>query len=334
MESLREAVRQHAREHAFSGVVRVDRPGESSYVEAFGLADRALGVANTPETRFGIASGTKTLTALTVLSLVADDALTLDTRARALLGADLPEIDDAVTVEHLLAHRSGIGDYVDEEDGDLEATDYLLDIPVHRFVTAEDYLPALAGFPQKFPPGSAFAYCNSGYVVLALLAERATGTTFADLVADRVCRLAGLTHTAFLRSDELPGDAAKGYLHADGLRSNVLHLPVRGSGDGGIYTTVDDVHLLWDAALAGRVVPIAWVREMSRPRSDVPREERRYGWGLWLDLEGDGLMMEGMDAGVSFFSRREPSDGTTWTVVSNTTEGAWPLVTLLEALLP
>jgi CubicO group peptidase (beta-lactamase class C family) len=79
--------------------------------KAFGLADRAHEIANTVDTVFAIASGTKGFTALTVMSLVQDGAISLSTTARSVLGGDLPLIDDAVTVEHLLAHRSGIGDY-------------------------------------------------------------------------------------------------------------------------------------------------------------------------------------------------------------------------------
>jgi CubicO group peptidase (beta-lactamase class C family) len=69
------------------------------------------------------------------MSLVADGALELGTTARSLLRDDLPFIDDGVTVEHLLAHRSGIGDYLDEEDGDLDLTAHLLTVPVHRLAS-------------------------------------------------------------------------------------------------------------------------------------------------------------------------------------------------------
>ena len=74
----------------------------------------------------------------------------------------------------------------------------------------------LDGHPVKFAPGERFSYCNSGYVVLALIAERATGEPFHELVRRRVCEPAGMLDTAFLRSDELPGRAALGYLAADG----------------------------------------------------------------------------------------------------------------------
>ena len=70
---------------------------------------------------------------------------------------------------------------------------------------------------------------------------------FHDLVDQRVCLPAGMTATSFLRSDELPGRAAVGYLDDEVLRTNVLHLPVRSNRDGGIFTTAADVHALWDA---------------------------------------------------------------------------------------
>ena len=184
------------------------------------------------------------------MRLVEDGVLALDTRARELLRDDLPLIDDAVTIEHLLAHRSGIGDYLDEsEEMDLDA--HLMPVPVHQLDTAESYLAVLGGFPQAFAPGTDFAYCNGGFVVLALLAERAAGVPFHDLVQRHVIDRAGLTRTAYLRSDALPGDAALGYLHpaghVDELRTNVLHLPVVGGGDGGIFTTAADVVTLWQA---------------------------------------------------------------------------------------
>jgi CubicO group peptidase (beta-lactamase class C family) len=330
-----EQVEQLAVDTGFSGVVRVDLEGETVLARAFGSAHRALGVSNTVDTAFGLASGSKVHTALAVLSLVEDGLLGLDTTARSLLGADLPLIGDDVTVEHLLAHRSGIGDYLDEEAGG-EITDYAMPVPVHTLVDTEDFLAVLDGFPPAFAAGTAFSYCNGGYVVLALIAERASGTPFHDLVRQRVCEPAGLTATAYHRSDELPPEAALGYLWADRPRTNLLHLPVRGTGDGGAYATVADVHALWEALFAGRIVPDRWVAEMVRPRStSASARAPRYGLGLWLHpTRGGGAALEGYDAGASFRSVRDEAAGLVHTVVSNTSEGAWPLAWALEAALP
>jgi CubicO group peptidase (beta-lactamase class C family) len=332
METLEHEVDRIAADTEFSGVVRVDRGDDIDLVKAYGFAHRALHVANTIDTQFGLASGVKCMTALTVVSLIEDGHLELSTPARKLLGTDLPLIDDAVTVEHLLAHRSGIGDYLDEDE-DHEISDYPMPVPVHQLLDTEQYLVVLEGHPQKFEPGQQFSYCNGGFVVLALIAERATGVPFHELVQQRVCRPAGLSDTAFLRSDELPGRAAMGYIGIDGvMRSNILHLPVRGNGDGGIYSTVADIHSFWLAFFAGAIVSREWVEEMVRPRS-IESDTVRYGLGFWLAGAGDGVRLEGYDAGVSFRSWHHPASRLTHTVISNTSDGAWPMTRALYARL-
>jgi CubicO group peptidase (beta-lactamase class C family) len=280
----------------FSGVVRI---GDEAW--AFGHADRAHEIPNTVDTQFAIASGTKGFTAL-----VAVQTLPLDLPARELLGDDLPLVDDRVTVEQLLRHTSGVGDYLDEEvHDDFEA--YLMPVPVHELATTEDYLTVLGGHAQKFTPGERFSYSNGGFVVLALLAERATGRAFHDLVHELVCKPAGMTDTAFLRSDALPGRAAIGYL-ADG-RTNVFHLPVRGNGDGGIYTTAEDVARFW-----------AWFEQ--HEWFERMTSGSRYGLGFWLDP----LRLVGADAGVAF----ESTHGK-YTLLANEAAGAWPVARALRA---
>jgi CubicO group peptidase (beta-lactamase class C family) len=331
MEDLAGEVDRLARERGLHGVVAVRGFAGGDIVRAYGLAHRALGVPNTVDTQFAIASGAKGFTALAVMSLVEHGALRLNTPARSLLGADLPLVDDEVTIEHLLAHRSGIGDYLDESRGG-QVTDYVLSVPLHRLAETEAFLPAIDGHPQVFPPGERFAYNNGAFVLLALLAERASGVPFHDLVGARVCEPAGLIHTGFLRSDELPGSAALGYLAEDHDRTNVLHLPVRGNGDGGIYSTVADLARFWDALFAGRIVSDAAVAAMTAPYSDVPQKRKRYGLGFGLHAATSAVILEGYDAGVSFRSTHDPVTGRTVTVIANTSEGAWPLVSRLQSL--
>ena len=319
-------------DEGLSGVVRVDVDGSLAVQRAYGLAHRGLGVPTTVDTQFAIASGAKGLTALTVMSLVEGGELGLDTTARSVLGPDLRLIDDRVTVEQLLAHRSGIGDYLDEDEM-ADNNDYVLTVPVHELATTEQFLAVLDGHPMKYQPGERFNYCNGGYMVLALLAERASGVHFHDLVEQRVCRPAGMTDTSFLRSDELPGRAAVGYLDDEGLRTNVLHLPVRGNGDGGIYTTAADVHALWDALFAGRIVSPDTVAEMVRPRSDVPEESMRYGLGFWLYDSSAAVSLHGFDAGAGFVSVHDLGHRFTYTVLSNKSRGAWPVSQRLDQLL-
>ncbi len=331
MDELERELDAIAVEAAFSGVVRVDRADQIVVAKAYGLAHRGYEIPNEVDTRLAIASGAKGLTALTIVSLIEDGVLELSTSARSLLGRELPLIGDEVTVEQLLAHRSGIGDYLDEES-DLDIDDYLMPVPVHELATTEQYVVALDGHPTKFAPDERFSYCNGGYVVLALIAERVSGVPFHELVIERVCVPAGMPDTEFLRSDKLPRRTALGYLQThQASRTNVFHLPVRGSGDGGIYSTAADFRSLWTAFFAGRIVSLNWVEQMVRPRSDA--ETKRYGLGFWLHSSTDTVILEGMDAGVSFRSLHDPRSDVTHTVISNTTEGAWPITRLLSERL-
>jgi CubicO group peptidase (beta-lactamase class C family) len=332
MDPLQRDVERAASDHAFSGVVRVDRGDDVVFEGAYGLADRAHGIPNTPGTVFGLASGAKGFTALTVMSLVTEDRLSLTTLVREVLGEDLPLIDDAVTVEQLLTHRSGIGDYFDE-DIERPITDHVLTVPVNELDTTEAFLRVLDGYPMKFAPGERFSYCNGSFVVLALIAERVAGVPFHDLVVERVCDPAGMADTRFLRSDELPGNVAFGYLDDEGLRTNVFHLPVRGSGDGGIWSTTADIAALWRALFDGAIVPPDVVTEMVRPHTDALDHEARYGLGFWLHATRDLVELHGYDAGVSFRSVHDPSERVTHTVISNTSEGTWPISERLDELV-
>ena len=329
MQPLEDLIDVAAEARGFSGVVRVDQRGRTEVAKAYGYADRAYGMPNTIETLFGTASATKTFTALTVMALVEEGQLALSTTARSLLGDDLPEIADDVTVEHLLAHRSGIGDYFDENGLD-DMTGYVVPVPVHQLATPEEYLKVLTGHPTVSSAGESFAYNNGGYVVLALLVERASGAGYHEQVRRCVFDPAGMSATAFLRSDELPSRAARGYLSRDGLRTNVLHLPVVGVGDGGAYSTAPDLHRLWEAlALPADRLPGDGGVDGHSP-SDWPEESRRYGLGFHLHESGDAAWLEGYDAGVSFTSLHEPQQDVTYTVISNWTDGAWPIVALLN----
>ena len=334
MGALETTVDDVARESGFSGVVRVDLPGGRGLERAYGLADRRHGLQMTTDTRLAIASGSKAFTALVVMSLIDDGLLQLSTKARAVLGEDLPLIDDAVTVEHLLSHRSGIGDYLDEDADDLP--EYPMGVPVHELASTEQYLPLLAGHPAKFPAGERFCYCNGGFVVLALIAERVAGRPFADLARERVFAPAGLSDTAYLRSDDLPGRAAVGYTLVDNdWRTNVFHLPVTGNGDGGAYSTTADVRRFWVALFGGEILSKRTIANLVTSCGPAPSGAGfgRYGLGFWLHDSGAAVAIEGCDAGVSFRSVHDPVSGRTHTVIGNTTDGAWPLCRALNAVL-
>ena len=127
-------------------------------------------------------------------------------------------------------------------------------------------------------------------------------------------RAGGHGHTAS-SSDELPGDAAVG-TSGEGGRTNVFHLPIRGSGDGGIYTTAADVAAFWQALFAGAIV-----RENpcgDAARTGAPGREPRLRARVWLPTGGRAVGLHGGDTGVRFVTVHDPDRLLTWTLLSNT----------------
>lgn len=320
---------QRAREDGFSGAVRVQRHGEAIVEFAGGLSDRANKRLNNVDTRFAVASGSKVFTALTIMSLVESGALALDTTLRSVVLDELHNVDETVTIQHLLTHRSGVGDYLDEAaDGDID--DHILGrLSAHTLETARDYLPLLNAPEQQSAPGEQFAYNNSGFVMLSLVIGAITGS-FHQAVRDRVFTPAAMPNAAFIRSDDLPANTALGYL-ANG-HSNVFHLPVIGMGDGGVFLTLDDTTVFWDALFAGSIVSLESVEAMTAEFS-VYNDTRSYGRGFWLGPGADHVWIEGMDAGVSFQSGVFRDADVRYSVLSNTSAGVWPLVkTIIDAV--
>jgi CubicO group peptidase (beta-lactamase class C family) len=330
--ALADAVDRVVTTTGFSGAVHVSRGGTVLYERARGLADRALGVENRIGTRFAVASVTKGFTALGVMALVEDGRLATGDPVRAVV--DGLDVDPGVTVEHLLAHTSGIGDYLDESLArDVDAP--VLAVPGERLACPADFRSLLGGHPAKFAPGDRFEYCNGGYVILALVVEAASGLGYHEVLDERVFRPAGMASTGFPRLDALPPSAAVGYVpDGDGWRPNTARLPVRGAGDGGAYSTVADLAAFWPALLEGRIVAPGTVAEMIRPRHDVPSESLRYGLGFWLRADRDTVMLEGYDAGISCRTAFDPASRLHYTVVANTSAGAWPVVRFLDDMLP
>ncbi|NNC81762.1 MAG: beta-lactamase family protein [Acidimicrobiales bacterium] len=312
----------------FSGVLRLDAADGSVFTLAQGQADRRVGAENETSTRLATASATKGFTALTVMSLIEKGDLQLTTTLRSIVGDALPFVDAAVTIEQLLGHTSGVGDYLDEEAmGDID--EYILDVSAHTLERPADYLPLLNNHPQVSPPGEVFAYNNSGYIMLSIVIEELTGS-FHDAVRQRVLEPAGMASSGFFRSDNLPPNTALGYLE-DG-RTNIFHLPVIGGGDGGIYLTLDDMASFWNALYEGRIVTPESLDAMTTVRN-VASETYSYGLGFWLSPDGNIVWLEGLDPGVSFRSARSKRTGAHYTVISNTSSGAWPLVKHCHQLL-
>lgn len=330
--ALADAIRLQHECQPFSGVVSVRERGEVVVEAGFGHAHRGEGLPNTPATRFAIASGTKTLTAIAVAQLVEQGRLAFDARLADCLGAPLPTFDPDVTLHHLLTHSAGIPDYFDEAVmDDYEAL--WRERPMYRFRTPGDFVPLFAHLPMKAAPGTVWAYNNAGYVLLGLAVERASGMPFATYVERHVLQACGMTASGFFALDRLPGGTALGYLPTEdgGWRTNAYAVPIVGGPDGGAYTTAGDLAALWDALLGGRLVGEATLARMLAPRwrTDPDRDDTHYGYGIWIrrrEGRAPTYAMVGEDPGVAFSSTYDPGSGVLCSLFGNAVDGSWAML--------
>lgn len=213
--------------------VGVYRDGRVQYARGYGLADLEHRVPITPATVFDIGSTSKQFTAATILLLEQEGKLSLDDDVRRFL-PELPVYERPITIRHLLHHTSGLRDYI----GLLR----LAGVRTDDVATADDALQMLVRQSAlNFAPGEEHLYSNSGYFLLSLIVERATGRSLRDEARDRIFAPLGMVRTAYLGSysDVIP-DRAIGYEPTDsGYRTDVprwLQL-----GDGAVFTTVEDL---------------------------------------------------------------------------------------------
>ena len=313
------------RERDLSGCCLVTRGDDTLFEGAWGFADLAARVPNTPATRFGLASVTKMFTAVVVATLVRDGRIAFETPVVDILPAHLrpSTLAGTLSVHHLLCHTSGIADYAEEDEsspGYVE--DYAalwFERPSYRIERPADFLPLFADLPAYRPPGQAFQYSNAGYILLGLVIEQITGTSYPEAVQARVFEPAGMTESGFFRLDEAVPDVATGYLpiiSADlPRRTNIYSIPVVGSADGGAMSTTGDLdrflHAYADGTLLGDLTDV-----MLRPHAEW-MDGRFEGYGVHLYPDGR-WGHGGGDPGVAVTANRWPDDDVHIVVLGNT----------------
>ena len=248
--------------------------GQPVFERSYGMAELETGRTATPDTQYRLASVSKQFTAACVLLLAEDGVLALDDPLRRWLPA-LPASADAVTLRHLLSHTSGLVDYEDlVPEGQ---TDQVHDADVLRLLEHEDRL--------YFTPGSDYRYSNSGYALLALVVERASGQRFAEFLRTRVFAPLGMTQT-LARQDEGPVVASRAYgyslVHGRWQRTDQSTTSAV-LGDGGIYSSLTDL-AKWDAAwYDDRLLSAPSRARAVQPATTTPEPDvEHYGFGWRL----------------------------------------------------
>lgn len=286
--------------------VLVIRDGAAVVSRSYGLANVEENIAATPATNYRLASVTKQFTAAAILLLVEDRRLGLDDRIRQWLPS-LPAAAEAVTIRHLLSHTGGLIDYEDViPDG---TTVQLRDADVLRLLESQN--------TTYFAPGSAYRYSNSGYALLALIIEKASGVSFATFLRERIFQPLGMRNTvAHEEGISTVAHRAYGYSQADGRWTRTDQSTTSAVlGDGGIYSSIDDL-AKWDAALYDDRLLSAESRRLAftaAVQTDVPGVAYGFGWRI-----GDGVVWHsGETRGFRNVLVRHPAERLTVVILTN-----------------
>jgi len=327
-------------EDKYSGVVLVTRGDARLFSGAYGYASRAWKVPNTLETRFDTASITKLFTAVATAQCIDQGLFGLDTSAIEYLGLEGTAISPAATVFHLLTHSSGIGDDVEEEDGEiyeelwLRKANYLVTETV-------DFLPQFVHKPPNFAPGEGSRYCNCSFVLLGLMVEKATVLRYRDYVRQNVFARAGMVDSDFFRMDRVAENGAENVAEgADpirdeggavvGWKKNIYGFPPVGSPDAGAHVTAADLDRFLRALQAGALLSPESTAAFLRPQvpyRDRAEWTRKFGYVLefFIDRQGevDFYQKDGVNAGVSGIIRHFPDWDINVVLLSNLEHGVW-----------
>ncbi|HEX5013506.1 MAG TPA: serine hydrolase domain-containing protein [Candidatus Limnocylindrales bacterium] len=327
----------------FSGHALAWNGGAPIFSYAGGLAHRGHGVPIRDDTRFGVASITKMVTAIAALQLVDRGLLRLDQPLVDVLppGQRPTAMTREHTLHHLLSHTSGLANYHDDNDETL--TSFLANwdrLPVYHVRRAADMVPLFRDLPAVAAPGTEVAYNDAAFILAGLVIEAVTGRAWDEIVTTNVFQPAGMTDTGLEHLDQDPDRLAVGYYSEDlppeARQTNIYSVPAAPMPDGGMITTTADLARLVDALLAGRLLPDELVAAMTRPQGPASDEVEQWGYGCQLTVSGGHVVAighGGSDKGVAGLLTHFLDEATTIVVLCNRDRGAFASTLQIAAAL-
>jgi CubicO group peptidase (beta-lactamase class C family) len=327
----------------YSGTVLVRKGTATVFESATGLATQRWGIPNSLDTRFDSASITKLFTSVAVLQQVGRGNLDLETSIHHYVDLEGTTISPKVNLLHLLTHTSGIADDADEEAGE-DYAELWIDRPMYSVTETKDFLP---GFVHKEPlaePGVQCRYCNVGYILAGLALEKVTGMPYRQYVFDEVFTRAGMADSGFYDRRDAAPRVAEGWDQVDGRWvENIYSYPPIGSPDGGAHVTASDLVRFIQAVRGGELLDAEFTEEFFVPQvehigtSSLAAEATWYGFGLEFDMNEDGSVRsyykEGINFGASGIIRHYLEPGLDIAVLSNSEDGAWPVIREIDERL-
>jgi CubicO group peptidase (beta-lactamase class C family) len=285
----------------FSGAVLVAQRGQTILRAAYGFAEASHAVPNTPATRFRLGSISKQFTAMGILILQTQGALSVDDPACGYL-SDCPPAWEPITIHQLLTHTSGIPNYTGTPA-------FAAQEPFA--VTPEEIIAPLRSRPLLFAPGEGYGYSNANYVLLGMIIEGVSGKLYEDFLREAIFAPLGMRDTGVEHARVMIPELAVGY---ENPTTEATYLDLSNLfAAGALYSTVDDLYR-WDRALADdRLIPAELRERMFTP----VRETYAYGWRITRPFNRLMAGHTGHVSGARTYITRYPDDDAVIIVLSN-----------------
>jgi len=317
--------------------VLVRRDGRTVLERGYGVRDLRTRTPIDPRTRFRLASVTKQMTAATIMLLVHDGRLRYEDALTVALPG-FPAYGSGVTIRHLLTHTSGLPDYEQLMENAEKAKGPMWS--PERQIRDDEVLALLQKETRGlFAPGASWAYSNSGYVLLGLVAARAAGKPFGDVLRERIFAPLGMTQTLAYEKgrNEVPDRAYGHTKEPAGFRETDQSSTSATLGDGGVYSCLEDLAkwddglrthaLLSEVEMAPALTPVR-LADGSEPRwpegeqggdNLFPGRPVAYGFGWFLDpwQARKRAWHYGDTMGFRAIVERFPADGVTVVILAN-----------------
>jgi CubicO group peptidase (beta-lactamase class C family) len=220
----------------------VIRDGAIVYKKGYGMAKLEDGIAMTPDKIFDIGSVSKQFTATCIVMLVRDGKISLDDDVRKYI-PELPDYGTTITLRHLLHHTSGLRDY----NSLLELAGFRSDADCPNVDEALEVIRRQKKL--NYEPGTEYSYTNTGYFLLGQIVERVSGKSLNAFAQERIFKPLGMVHTIYQDDHtQIVPNRATGYdplENGKGFRLDMSNWDE--TGDGNVYTSVEDLSL-WDQA--------------------------------------------------------------------------------------
>ncbi|MGH7914897.1 MAG: serine hydrolase domain-containing protein [Candidatus Binataceae bacterium] len=338
--ALQSSVDMTARDLMVPGALVLLRTPQGEFIFSYGTTERGVAIPPRAETHFRIASNTKTMTAAVIMLLAQGGKVGLDDP----ISKYVPGVPngDQITVSQLLRMRSGLYNYTAAPEIAIS-----LDHDPTKAWTPEEVLAIAFRHPPLFPPGEAYDYCNTNYVILGLIAEKVDAKPLARIFQDRLFAPLGMKETLLPAntSNMLPEPYSHGYLYgsssyaladapypaalqaearAGTLKPNddTRQNPSYASAPGGVISTANDLATWIRALVDGKVLNAGnqrqWLESLEAEDPGKPKGQK-YGYGIAQISFGPNRMFfhGGEMPGYNSFIGYDPTNDVTLIVWAN-----------------